>query len=110
MRSRSSRPPIGPPSALCAECPAGVPRSRWEQALADPERFLTEWGEAAERLGWTADDLFGLHPTVPLSRVDGTGLVWLLKGQRVVLLTNGAARLERGLAFYRPATSTGAAR
>ena len=88
---------------LCRACPAGVPRSRWEQAIADAERFLTEWGE-------TADDLFGLHPTVPLSRVDCMGLVWLLKGQRVVLLTKGAARLERGLAFYRRPAGTGAGR
>src|SRR4051794_35615090 len=46
---------------LCATCPAGVPELRWRQALADAERFLTEWGETAEQLGWTADDLFDLH-------------------------------------------------
>ena len=38
---------------------------------------------------------------VPLSRVDRMGLVWLLKGERVVLLTEAEARLERGLAVYR---------
>jgi hypothetical protein len=53
---------------------------------------------------WTADDLFGLHPTVPLSRVDAMGLVWLLKGKRVTLLTETEARLERGLAYYRTTT------
>ena len=86
---------------LSAACPAGVPDDRWRLALADAERFLAEWGDAAERLGWTEADLFDLHETVPLSRVDRMGLVWLLKGERVVLLTEGVARLERGLAVYR---------
>ena len=81
---------------LCACCPAGVPVGRWQWALADGARFLGEWGGAAERLGWTANDLFGLHPTVPLSRMDHMGLCWLLKGQRVVLLTATEARFERG--------------
>ena len=91
---------------MCGACPAGVPRSRWEQAVYDAELFLAEWGSAAERLGWTADDLFGLHPTVPLSRVDCMGLVWLLKGERVAELTADTARFEQGLAFYRRAPAS----
>ena len=83
-----------------------MPEDRWRLATADAERFLAEWGGAAERLGWAAADLFGLHPTVPLSRVDQMGLVWLLKGERVVLLTEVAARLERGLAVYRRLSAT----
>ena len=46
-------------------------------------------------------DLFGLHLTAPLSRMDHMGLVWLLKGERVALLTETTARLERGGAYYR---------
>ena len=95
--------------ALCALCPAGVPEPRWCQTIADAERFLREWGATAERLGWTADDLFGLHPTVPLSRVDHMGALWLCKGERVAELTETTARFERGLAFYRRAVTTGAA-
>ena len=67
---------------------------RWQQAVADAERFLSEWGDTAEGLGWKASDFFGLHPTVPLSRVDAIGLCWLLKNQRVVLLTATEARFE----------------
>src|SRR4051794_20050129 len=37
---------------LCGACPAGVPEPRWRHAIADAERFLAEWGETAERLGW----------------------------------------------------------
>jgi hypothetical protein len=84
-----------------AACPPGVLDLRWQQATNDAGLFLDQWSETAERLGWTAGDLFGLHPTVPLSRVDHMGLVWLLKGERVVSLTATEARLERGLTYYR---------
>src|SRR3954462_15597558 len=39
----------------------------------------------------------------PLSRVDHMGLVWLLKGERIIALTDRLARLERGQAVYRRA-------
>ena len=69
-------------SQLCAS--AAPPMSN-EPAGSRPsttaERFLAEWGEQAEALGWTARDLFGLHevPANPhptyqrLSRYDCTG-------------------------------------
>jgi hypothetical protein len=91
--------------AIEAACPNGVPVERWQRALADAGSFFALWGDTAERLGWTADDLFGLHPTAPLSRMDHMGLVWLLKGERVVLLTATEARLERGSAYYRRGVS-----
>ena len=53
----------------------------------DAGLFLDAWGSEAERLGWTAADLFGLHPTAGLNRHDKAGLCWLLKSQRVVGLT-----------------------
>src|SRR6516225_7917446 len=33
----------------------------WRQAIEDGRQFLARWGEQAAALGWTADDLFGLH-------------------------------------------------
>ena len=91
--------------AIEAACPNGVPVERWQRALADAGSFFALWGDTAERLGWTADDLFGLHPTAPLSRMDHMGLIWLLKGERVVRLTATEARLERGNACYRRGVS-----
>ena len=77
--------------------------------MEDGERFLAEWGDQAEALGWTARDLFGLHevPANPhptyqrLSRYDCTGLVWLLQGCPVVALAGGDGGDQR----CRPATS-----
>jgi hypothetical protein len=67
--------------------PQGVGEARWHEALNDGRRFLEIWGKRAADLGWTGDDLFGLHPTAPLARYDAMGLVWLLRGRPVVALT-----------------------
>jgi hypothetical protein len=87
---------------LQAHCPDHVEVTRWRQAIADAESFLTTWGERAAALGWTARDLFGLHkpPARPapsyrrMSRYDQTGLVWLLQGRPVVALTESTAAIE----------------
>jgi hypothetical protein len=63
--------------------------------------FLDQWGREAERLGWAAEELFGLHPDAPIARYDRMGLLWMLKGQRVLALTARGARLSDGLRFYR---------
>jgi hypothetical protein len=72
--------------ALERRCPDFVPSDRWQRAVEDGRRFLAAWGAEAEASGWTASELFGLHP-VPeqpapnygrLARVDDMGLVWLL--------------------------------
>jgi hypothetical protein len=89
-------------AALASRCPDLIPEDRWQQAVTDGQRFLTQWGEQADALGWTARDLFGLH-TVPekprpsysrLSRYDCTGLIWLLQGRAVVALTADTAAIQ----------------
>jgi hypothetical protein len=82
-------------AVLRAERPAYVPEDRWRQAVTDAMAFSSEWGEQAQTLGWMEHELFGLHP-VPeqpaanysrLSRLDETGLIWLLRGRPVITLT-----------------------
>ena len=88
--------------ALERRCPAYVAHARWRQAIQDARRFLSEWGNRAEALGWTVRDLLGLHrvPEQPrpnydrLSRYDETGLIWLLGGRPVVALTADSASIE----------------
>ena len=86
-------------AALRANCPAYVPEDRWHQAVADATAFISEWGAQAHAFGWTAPDLFGLHP-VPdrpagnydrLARLDHAGLVWLLRHRPVIVLTSTEA-------------------
>ena len=81
--------------ALERRCPDFVPNDRWKRAIEDAQSFLAIWGTEADALGWTASELFGLHPvpTKPhpsfqrLSRYDSMGLIWLLRGRPVVALT-----------------------
>ena len=44
-----------------AECPAFV-EDRWQQAVEDGQQVPGAWGEQAQAFGWTARELFGLHP------------------------------------------------
>ena len=89
-------------SELERRCPNHVDPARWQRAVEDGRRFLAQWGEQAEALGWTARDLFGLHdvPANPhptyqrLSRYDCTGLIWLLQGCPVVALTEATAAIR----------------
>jgi hypothetical protein len=82
-------------------CPDHVEPQRWHQCLLDAQRFLAAWGDKALALGWTADELFGLHepPAKPrpkysrLSRYDRTGLLWFLQGRRVIALTEISAAI-----------------
>jgi hypothetical protein len=80
-------------------CPAHVDPPDWMQAAEDGRKFLASWSQQAEALGWTVQELFGLHP-VPerpaptfrrSSRYDTTGLIWLLQGRPVVALTETTA-------------------
>jgi hypothetical protein len=89
-------------SALRYKCPELVEPARWQQAINDAESFLARWGNQAHVLGWTARELFGLHP-VPerpaptfrrLSRYDCTGLIWLLHGRPVIALTETEAAIQ----------------
>jgi hypothetical protein len=99
-------------AVLEARCPDHIEPGRWQQAVEDGYRFLGRWGEQAAALGWTTQDLFGLHtvPNTPtpsyrrLSRYDETGLIWLLRGRPVVALTMGTAAIENptgAVTFYR---------
>jgi hypothetical protein len=111
---QAARDPLSYGSALAtlrAECPAYVDAADWQQAIEEGHRFVTQWGKLAEALGWTTADLFGLHtsPEKPalnyrrLSRYDQTGLIWLLRGRRVVEITKDKAVIEtaRGTVSYR---------
>jgi hypothetical protein len=89
-------------SELEHRCPEYVAPRRWRQAVEDGKRFLAQWDEQAEALGWIARDLFGLHevPANPhptyhrLSRYDETGLIWLLQSCPVVALTEATAAIK----------------
>jgi hypothetical protein len=105
-------------AALEARCPDYIDEGRWRQCVSDAKVFLATWADQAHALGWTAADLFGLqkppahpHPSYSrLSRYDATGLLWLLKGQKVIALTATTATLMTptgGVLTYRKLNKPG---
>lgn len=84
---------------LMRENPTSDPR-RWEQAKRDAAEFLADWGDQAAELGWTAEELFGLHPVAPLTRYDVMGLIWLLSGKEVSAIDERTAKIG-ATTFYR---------
>ncbi len=79
---------------------------RWEVLLHDAERFLDRWSSTAQAMGWTALDLFGVHPNRPAARFDVMGVLPQLQGGEVIALTEKGASIKRpsgaGFRFSRP--------
>jgi hypothetical protein len=99
----ASTPYVTALTALRERCPNYIEPDRWSLAVTDGARFLLQWAQQAQALGWTARELFGLHPPPEnphpsyrrLSRYDATGLIWLLQGREVVALTATTATIRR---------------
>ncbi len=66
----------------------------WRTLQEDALRFIREWADQAHRLGWEAEDLFGVHPTKPTVRFDCMGLVPLLRGRAVLAITEDSAAIR----------------
>lgn len=76
--------------------PADVPPHRWRRFIDDVGLFLdSPLCSIAAAFGWTAFDLFGADRDRPFARIDQFGLLWLLNGSRLVMLTDDAATIER---------------
>jgi hypothetical protein len=74
--------------------PTDVPPHRWLQFLDDCQRFLAIWGAKAADLGWNAEALFGCARTQPLAHLQVAGLIWALRGRKIVRLYTDSASIE----------------
>lgn len=75
--------------------PADVPPRRWRRFVDDVGLFLdSPFCAAAAALGWGPYDLFGCDSDRPFARIDQCGLLWLLQGDRLVMLAADAATIE----------------
>jgi len=89
-----------------AQPPGDVPPKSWLRFKADCSNFLDlGWALRAAELGWTAFDLFGCDRFKPFARVGRCGLLWLLNGRQLRILTTDTAVItttnNRSLTFYR---------
>ncbi len=80
---------------LAMTCPASCPDDKWQVLREDAYHFLRDHAARAHELGWTALDLFGVHPGKPWARFDCMGLVPLLSGAGVVALSDTEAVIEK---------------
>lgn len=78
----------------CLAPPPGFSPRGWQQVLDDGRCFLNRWAAEAIRLGWTAEDVFGVHAAAPGARVDGMGLVLLINGGEVISISGGRASIR----------------
>jgi TubC N-terminal docking domain len=67
------------------------PAATWPQFIADAQAFCRDWAERAFLSGWAAWELFGCHCRAPWGRIQGMGLVLLLKGNPIAAMTPSEA-------------------
>jgi hypothetical protein len=75
--------------------PTGFPAPLWRGLIRDAELFLSIWGKQAADLGWTTLDLFGAHRMAPAANFSCMGLLLVIRGGRVVVLTTEVAKIEQ---------------
>ena len=91
--------------------PADVPPKRWLLFLNDCGQFVdSAWINRAIELGWTPLDLFGCHETKPYARLSHCGLLWFVKGRRILSMDTDRAIIETdngSLVYWRCHTQPG---
>jgi hypothetical protein len=86
--------------------PGDVPLKQWLQFIDDCGHFIDNgWALRAAELGWTAFDLFGCDRSKPFARIGRCGLLWLLNGRQLRILTTDTAVINiangSSVTFYR---------
>ena len=81
-------------------CPGFRPNA-WARVHANPLAFIDGHGAEAHRLGWTAEELFGVHPKVGAVRVDCCGALMLSNAGQVVSIEAETIRSANGLTYRR---------
>lgn len=80
-------------------CP-GISPDKWPAIREQALDFLEQHGARAAEIGWTVEDLFGVHPELGTRRVDHAGALVVGEGRPVDGFD--ADRMWRGhLTFYR---------
>jgi hypothetical protein len=80
--ARSGREAFARLSAQTPPCPGFSP-ARWQAVHDVCQRFLSEQADRAAAKGWTAEELFGVHPTMGVVRVDASGALMVSGGTPV---------------------------
>jgi hypothetical protein len=96
----------------CTQPPKGYHPDRWVASVKCAVRLASDWASIALQVGWSIEELFGLDPDAPDTRLDVKGLAFsLTDNQSVVAITSQAATIrctKTGaiLRFYRTIGAT----
>ena len=80
--------------------PRHYPEHAWRQLIIDAQRFLHHWAPQAAAFGWPARELFGCHRRAPWGRIQGMGLILLLRGDKIGALTESEAVIRTATGAY----------
>jgi hypothetical protein len=90
IKARAPNPPPHP-----YHPPGDVPLRRWQNFIDDVGRVLdSPFSAVAAALGWGPYDLFGSDRDRPFARIDRAGLLWLLNGDKLLMLAQDAATID----------------
>lgn len=86
--------------------PEDIDPRHWQAIVNAAGAFADRWGAEAHALGWTAEELFGVHRDAPMVRVGSMGLLPLFADTRLELVAmavdQAILRTRNGRAiFYR---------
>jgi hypothetical protein len=73
--------------------PAGIGERDWMALIDGTGRLLDRWGAQLSAMGWSTEDVFGIHGEKPIKRFERAGLVRFLLRNEVVEITPETARL-----------------
>jgi hypothetical protein len=80
--ARSRRKAFARLPSTSTPCP-GFTSLSWAKVHDVCQRFLSEHADSAAAIGWSTEDLFGVHPTMGAMRVDAGGALMVCDGTRV---------------------------
>ena len=81
-------------------CP-GFAFRQWVRVACAAFDFLAQDADTAAVMGWTTVDLFGVHPTVGVARVDCCGALMVSNGSRIVAIAPDTITYANGLKYHR---------
>jgi hypothetical protein len=84
-------------SATTPPCP-GVNLKKWPEMHTVALQFLSDHADRAADLGWTTEELLGVHPVVGAVRVDACSALMVSGGQPMVAVERD--RIRFGLTSY----------
>jgi len=67
---------------------------RWQRLIDDSGRFLDSWAVQVAAMGWTAPEVFGVHPDAPDARIDLKGLVPCIDGADIVAVSADSVTIQ----------------